>query len=389
MRGAVQQRCRWIGRGGQAEVAGGAERPPQRPGRDVHPLRADQILARRIAVYPLERGVEQLGGEVRHRPRMVADGGARGDRLERRVVLAAPDAFAEPAQQHADLLGLRPVVDVRLVEHDEPPVAAVLSLEQFHVGRAEQQVLEHRVVGEQQVRRVVAHLLTAEQLVRQPWLARVQRLVERRALGGALRGVTGVAAESDLRRVGQQPAQPAELVVGQRVHRIQQQRPNPGSERARRVLGGQRGQHRQQEALRLARPGAGGHHQVPARGRLPQRLLLMDVQRPVQGQCRAAQPGERRIKHPFADQVAQGRPGPVRRGGLEQRPLGQQRAGRDAVGQRGRKRRVTDRQQRPQVTPVGGAQQSAGADRVHAEPLPEKEMPAVTQGATSGAVAPS
>ena len=166
-----------IGRGGQGEIAGRAERPPQRPGRDVHPLRTDQVLARRVAVHPLERGVEQLGGEVRHRLRMVADGGARGDRLERRVVLAAPDAFAEPAQQHADLLGLGAVVDVRLVEHDEPPVPAVLSLEQFHVGRAEQQVLEHRVVGEQQVRRVVAHLLTAEQLVRQPWLARVQRLV--------------------------------------------------------------------------------------------------------------------------------------------------------------------------------------------------------------------
>src|SRR5204863_4406754 len=133
---------------------------------------------------------------------------------------------------------------------DEPPVPAVLALEQFHVGRAEQQVLKHRVVGKQLVRRVVPHLLTAEQLVRQPWFARVQRLIERRALGGALRRVTGVAAEGYLRRVGQQPAQPAELVVGERVHRIQQQRPHPGTERARRVLGGQRGQHRQQEALR-------------------------------------------------------------------------------------------------------------------------------------------
>ena len=32
---------------------------------------------------------------------MAADGGAGGDRLERRVVLAAPDAFAEPAQKSA------------------------------------------------------------------------------------------------------------------------------------------------------------------------------------------------------------------------------------------------------------------------------------------------
>jgi hypothetical protein len=42
--------------------------------------------------------------------------------------------------------------------------AAVLALEQLDVRRAQQQVLKHRVVGEQQVRRAVAHLLAAEQL---------------------------------------------------------------------------------------------------------------------------------------------------------------------------------------------------------------------------------
>ena len=91
----------------------------------------------------------------------------------------------------------------------------------------------------------------------------------------------------------------------------------------------------------------------------------MAVKRPVEGQRRAAQPGERRIQHALADQVAQARPGPVGRCRLQQRALGQQRAGGDAVGQRDRQPAVTDRQQRPQVTPVGGAQQSAGSDRVH------------------------
>ena len=94
VRGAAQQRRCRIGRGGQAEVAVRSERPPQRPGREVHPLRADQVLACRVAVHPLEGGVEQFGGEVHHSLRMAADGGARGDRLERGVVLAAPDAFA-------------------------------------------------------------------------------------------------------------------------------------------------------------------------------------------------------------------------------------------------------------------------------------------------------
>ena len=63
------------------------------------------------------------------------------------------DPVADPAQQHRDLGALAAVVHVRLVDDDEPPFRVLAGREQVHVERAQQQVLEHGVVGQQQVRR--------------------------------------------------------------------------------------------------------------------------------------------------------------------------------------------------------------------------------------------
>lgn len=200
-----------------------------------------------------------------------------------------------------------------LVQDNEPPA---LPLEQIEVGRPEQQVLQHGVIGQQQVRRPVPHLLPAEQLVRQSNLPRVERFECRLAVPGAVRGLAGVPAEGDVRNLGQQLTEPLELVVGERVHWIEQQRPHPGAELTAGVFGGERVQNRQQEALGLAGAGAGGHDQVAAPHRLAQRMLLMLVQGAVQWQRGARQGRESLVEHAFIDQVMQGGAGRVRRRGL-------------------------------------------------------------------------
>ena len=62
-----------------------------------------------------------------------------------------------------------------------------------------------------------------------------------------------------------------------------------------------------------------------------------------------------------------GGPAPVRRCCLQQRPLGQQWACGDALGEGDRERLFAHRQQRPQVAAVGGAQRGTGGDRIHGE----------------------
>ncbi len=254
---------------------------------------------------------------------------------------------------------------MRLVQHDEAPVPAVRPLEQVHVRGAQQQVLQHRVVGQQQVRRAVAHLGSGEQLVREPGLARVQGLEQGGALGGPLRCLPGVPAERDLGCAREHLPQPAHLVVGQGVHRVQQQRPDPWTQRPGVPLPDELGEDRQQEALRLARPGPGRDDEVAARGGFADRRFLVRVQRPVQRQRGPAEPGEPAGQDTVGDQPPQAGARRVRRCRLEQRPLGQQRAGVDRVPQRPRELRVAHRQQRPQVAAVRQAEVLGGGDHVH------------------------
>ena len=224
------------GVGGAADrrVVGGRQRPP-RPARGVGAAGGGhQVLPVGVGRVPLERRVEeQPGRERHHRLRVVADGGAGGDALQ---AAAGGDPVAQAAQQHRQLGGLGPVVDVRLVQGDEAPVPGVLALEQVEVGGAQQQVLQHRVVGEQQVRRLAPHLLAADELVGQRVALAVQAVVRVAGLPVAVLGVAGVAAEGDVRAAGEQFPQPFELVVGERVHRVQQQRAHARPELAAPVL---------------------------------------------------------------------------------------------------------------------------------------------------------
>ncbi len=103
--GQVGEQARPVGeqRADPAE-AGGVGRPEvggvlDRAVRHRHPGSLDEVLAGRVARTPLERGVEQLRGELHDGRRAVADGGGRRDGLQRAggVLFPGEDLLLEPA----------------------------------------------------------------------------------------------------------------------------------------------------------------------------------------------------------------------------------------------------------------------------------------------------
>src|SRR5690606_37656236 len=134
---------------------------------------------------------------------------------------AAQNAIAQPSQQHADLDARRAVVDVGFVGDKEAPVVAGGAVEQLGVLWPQQQVFQHGVVGQQDVGRSGAHGGAGDKFVG-------RRVVElfapaessQRLIRGFLR-LAGVAAIGDGRVTPQQRAQAQQLVVSQRVHRVE------------------------------------------------------------------------------------------------------------------------------------------------------------------------
>src|SRR5947209_5798423 len=104
---------------------------------------------------------------------------------------------------------------MRLVQDYEMPVPAVCPLEQVDISRTQEQVLQHRVVREQQMRWCGSHLSPAEQLIWQPRFARIEQAEGLLSLASAFTGVSDVAAESDMRRGCQHLPEPFELVISQ------------------------------------------------------------------------------------------------------------------------------------------------------------------------------
>jgi hypothetical protein len=137
---------------------------------------------------------------------------------------------------------------VKLVEHQEAQPGGLL--EQRRVVRPRQDQLQHHVVGEQDV-----------------WRARD----DLGALGLVL--LAGVAAERH-RRTGEVLLQLTELAVGQRVHRVDDDRLDAG--RPRRAQHVVDDRHDVREAL--ARAGAGGQHVAGAAAGRAEALDLVAVE---------------------------------------------------------------------------------------------------------------
>ena len=230
--------------------------------------------------------VAEHGVRERHHRRRVAAvpqrrrGRHRGDQTERPGPVPVPDPRvvlrpmalqrqAEAAQQHRHVGALRPVVGVELIQH-QITQARGAALPQRLVRGTQQQLVEHLVVGQQDVRRVIPQDLPVGD---QPVLADP---------GTGLDLLPGVQAGRDTLEhlvPGDQPGQPGRLVIRQGVHRVQDQRLHPRP--ARPPLPQHVVQDRDQERLGLARPGARGHD----RRQRP---------RPPRPEVLAGQPGERR-----------------------------------------------------------------------------------------------
>src|ERR1700733_3980386 len=99
-----------------------------------------------------------------------------------------------------------------LVNSDETPVAAVCALEKLDVRRAQEQVLQHGVVRQEQMRWRVSHLRAAQELIGQPGLAGIQNRECLGCFSRRVRCVTDIAAEGDMRCGGKDLSKPLDLI---------------------------------------------------------------------------------------------------------------------------------------------------------------------------------
>ena len=240
------------------------------------PQALDDILASRVVLDPLKALIEDLpseAGDGREVLAPPAQGSTGGDAAQASP-LAAHHPVLQPAQQHGDLDARRAVVDVGLVQHDEAPEPPRLAVEELTILGPEQQVLQHGVVGDEDVGRRLTHPLAADQLIGQEGLVGELLTDEGFSAGLLLFGLARVAAKSNGGVMGQVPAEALQLVVGQGVHGIEEQRPHARlSQQARLALAQQVIEDGDQESLGLATAGAGGHHHVAPCPPIPPQFL--------------------------------------------------------------------------------------------------------------------
>nr|WP_245597112.1 hypothetical protein [Jiangella gansuensis] len=238
----------------------------------------------RVRIHgPAEHG----GGELAHRlrarrvscatcvARRRSERGRRSDRsdvTERRSVAGDPQRRAEAPQQHGDIGTLGAVIRMELVQ-DEICQRLGRTIPQRHVVGPEQQLVEHLVVGQQNVRRLVPHdRAVGDESVLADFRARAAHA---RVKAG------GQAAET--RVLGQKCGYPAGLVIGQRIHRIQDERFDAALTGATGAQG--MVDNRVEERLGLTGTGAGGHQRRQWRGILAGQPLecprLVTVRRPL------------------------------------------------------------------------------------------------------------
>ena len=133
---------------------------------------------------------------------------------------------SETAQKHGHIGALSAVVGVELIE-DEVGEAGGGVLPQRCVVRAQQQLVEHFVVGQQDVRWVIPHgVPVGDQTVGG----------DRGAAGGACTDVNAGADGGELRRGGDDLREPLRLVGGQGIDRIQDERFDGGDAEVGRVV---------------------------------------------------------------------------------------------------------------------------------------------------------
>ena len=134
-------------------------------------------------------------------------------------------ALLEPPDEHPHFHALRSAILVCLVEHNELPVSGSSGVEERAVVWTNEQVLQHGVVGQQDVRWRLPHLVAKNEFV---WHAiiRVRRGIAPRIVG-ILWSLSNVLPERWLEpgcRIAQfltDHAEPLALIVRQRIHGVE------------------------------------------------------------------------------------------------------------------------------------------------------------------------
>ena len=275
-----------------------------------------------------ERLTEHLGGEVEHRAGVagVAEGGrgAGGRDLAERAALeegaigvvvghVTAQGHPEPAQQDGDVGALGPVVGVELVEHEIGQAQRTLGPQGLVVG-AQQELVEHLVVRQQDVGWVVAQH------------GAVRDEPDGGDAGAPLTGlpragVAGVEAGGHAlkcRILGEELGEAPRLVVGERVHRVEDERlhaPLTATPSAHAVV-----EDRVQERLRLTGAGARGDDRRVRAGLVRAEILAGQAGVSL-GLVTVGRKGGPPVEVPL----------PLRAGGPERQPQPHVRALEDAV----------------------------------------------------------
>ena len=166
-------------------------------------------------------------------------------------------------------------VGVRLVQHN-PTQCSLRPSDDRRVRIANQHVLEHRRVGDQDRRRIPAQVLPRALLRR----GRIAQFVR----GQRVRCLAVVQAEPDVAAERRRPrAQAFALTVDQRVQWVQEKRSHAAEAPAGCAFAGELIEYRHQETLGLPRPRTTGHqHRLGRFARQqPPALQLMLVRMPV------------------------------------------------------------------------------------------------------------
>ena len=152
---------------------------------------------------------------------------------------------------------------MRLVQHDPAKCSLRLGNDR-RIRVADQHVLKHRRVGDEDRRRIVTQRLPRALFRR----GRIAQLVR----GQRVRRFPVIQTEPDVAVERRRPrAQAFALTVDQCVQRVQKQGTHPGEAPAVGALVGELIEYRHEEALGLPRPGA-ARHQYRLGGRLAQQL---------------------------------------------------------------------------------------------------------------------
>ena len=176
----------------------------------------DDVLAAGVILDPFEGHREEAAGKFCYLWEIGAAAAQRGAGGKGLQLLAVTPGYTvlEATQEQGDLGGTGPVVHVCFVQDDEAPVHAGGAIEQGGVIGPQEQVFQHSVVCEQDVRRRGLYFLPALQFVLDVRFIGIVLLEVAKCLLSLMLGLTDVAAERDGRVTGQQSPQSLHLVVG-------------------------------------------------------------------------------------------------------------------------------------------------------------------------------